>query len=199
MLSRERHAHGVAGHGAEMVDQTGEAIDAVAIGVALDRLLGPRGWRGLCRHHRRRALGARAIEIGVVEQERGQRLAQMPFDIIGEHAQKDMGPHAIGIPVPNGADLEIDGLHGAERPLDPREIFVRLDRMRSAEILGRHGGPDDIDAIEPGFGRDLRGLAGKGEVAIADIEGEVFGHLLGVHDFANRRSRSLQRPTARAV
>ena len=111
-----------------------------------------------------------------------------------------MGPHAIGIPVPNGADLEINGLHGAERPLDPREIFVRLDRMRSAEILGRHGGPDDIDAIEPGFGRDLRGLAGKGEVAIADIEGEVFGHLLGVHHFANRQadlsSRAQMRPLA---
>ena len=39
MLGRERHAHAVAGHGTEMVDQAGEAIDAVAIGVALDRLL----------------------------------------------------------------------------------------------------------------------------------------------------------------
>ncbi len=39
MLGRERHAHAVAGHSAEMVDQAGEAIDAVAIGIALDRLL----------------------------------------------------------------------------------------------------------------------------------------------------------------
>ena len=31
-------------------------------------------------------------------------------------------------------------------------------------------------------------LRAEGEVAVADIEGEVLGHLLGVHDFANRQA-----------
>jgi len=34
MLFGERHAHGIAGHGAEMVDEPGEAVDAIAIGIA---------------------------------------------------------------------------------------------------------------------------------------------------------------------
>jgi hypothetical protein len=69
--------------------------------------------------------------------------------------------------MPNGADLEINGLDRPERPLDPRKILVRLDHILAAEILSRHGGADDINAIELGLSRDLVGLAGKGEVAIA--------------------------------
>ena len=49
-------------------------------------------------------------------------------------------------------------------------------------------GADDIDAIELGFGRDLVDLASPGEVAVADVEGEVFGHVLRIHDFANRQA-----------
>jgi hypothetical protein len=43
-LSRERHAHGVARHGAEMVDEAAEAVDWLAVGIALNRLLGFGGW-----------------------------------------------------------------------------------------------------------------------------------------------------------
>ena len=75
-----------------------------------------------------------------MEQERRQHLAQMPFDVIGEHAQEDMRAHAIGGPVANGPDFQIDGLHRAEGPFHAREILVGLDRMRGAEILGRHAG-----------------------------------------------------------
>ena len=38
-------------------------------------------------------------------------MAQVPFDVIGKHAQKDMGARTIGYPVPDRADLEFDGLH----------------------------------------------------------------------------------------
>ena len=41
MLAGERHGHDVSGHCAEVIDEAGEAIDAVAIGVALGLLLGP--------------------------------------------------------------------------------------------------------------------------------------------------------------
>src|SRR6266851_9140129 len=57
--------------------------------------------------------------------------------------------------------------------------------MRGTEVLSRHAGANDIDAIELGLGRDLIDLAGPSEVAVADVEGEVLGHLLRIHDFAN--------------
>jgi hypothetical protein len=68
MRARERHAHGVAGHGAERVDEAGEAVDAITVGVALDRLLGPRCCREFCRNDRRTSLRSRGIEVGIVKQ-----------------------------------------------------------------------------------------------------------------------------------
>src|SRR5262252_6192712 len=49
----ERNAHSVAGHGAELIHEAGEAMDPVAIGIALDRLFGARPGRGLGRGDRR--------------------------------------------------------------------------------------------------------------------------------------------------
>jgi len=120
-----------------------------------------------------------------VEQERRQHLAQMPLDVIGEHAQEDMRAHAVGGPMANGADFQIDGFHRAEGLFHSGEILVCLHRMRGTEVLSRHTGANDIDAIELGLGRDLIDLAGPSEVAIADVEGEVLGHLLRIHDFTN--------------
>ena len=57
--------------------------------------------------------------------------------------------------------------------------------MRGGEILGRHAGAHDIDAIEFGLGSDLIDLAGPAEVSIVDVEREVLGHLLGIDDFAD--------------
>ena len=37
MLFGEWHAHGVACHGAEMVDKAGKAVDAIAIGIVWPR------------------------------------------------------------------------------------------------------------------------------------------------------------------
>ena len=92
MLGRERHVHGVAGHGAEMVDQASEAVDALSVGVALDRLLVLHGFGRLGLGHRRAAVRSSLIEIGVVEQQRRQGLAQMPLDMVGEPAQEEAAP-----------------------------------------------------------------------------------------------------------
>ena len=71
------------------------------------------------------------------------------------------------------------------KAFDAGEILVSLDRVRGAEILGRHAGADDIDAVELGLRRDLIDLAGPREVVVTDVEREVLGHLLRIHDFAN--------------
>ena len=57
--------------------------------------------------------------------------------------------------------------------------------MRGAEALGGHARANDIDAVELGLGHDLIDLAGPSEVAVPDVEGEVLGHLLRIHDFTN--------------
>jgi hypothetical protein len=52
--------------------------------------------------------------------------------------------------------------------------------LRGGQILGRHAGAHDIDAIEFGLGSDLIDLADPAEVSIVDVEREVLGHLLGI-------------------
>ena len=124
-----------------------------------------------------------------MEQERCQRLAQIPFDVIGEHAQEHMGAHAIGVPVKRIGRISRSTVFIERKAqFDSGEILVGLNRVRGAEVLSRHAGADDIDAVELGLGRDLIGLAGPAEVSVADVEGEVLGHLPGIHDFANRQA-----------
>jgi hypothetical protein len=42
----------------------------------------------------------------------------MPLDMIGEHAQEDVGAHPLGGPVADRADLKIDHLQASEGALD---------------------------------------------------------------------------------
>ena len=119
----------------------------------------------------------------------------MPLDVVGEHAKEDMGSHTVRGPMADGADIEVDGLQAAESALDPREIFVGLDRFFGIELFGRHGRPDHIDAVEAGFLFDLFGPSLDGEMAIANLNGEVLADLAIVDDCANchaDRRRSAQ-------
>ena len=52
--------------------------------------------------------------VGVVKQHRRQALTHVPFQVIGEHAQKDMRTDPIGQPVVDRADVQIDGLDAAK-------------------------------------------------------------------------------------
>src|SRR5258706_5907931 len=97
-----------------------------------------------------------------MEEQRGQRLAQMPFDVIGEHAKKDMGTNAIGGPMADRANLEIDGLQATESALDAGQILVGLDALRRAHRVGRQAGADDIEPLETGLSRDaVQGAAAR--------------------------------------
>ena len=57
--------------------------------------------------------------VFVGEEELAPGFAQVPLDVVGEHAQKEVGPDAIGQAVMNRADLEIHRLQGAEGAFDP--------------------------------------------------------------------------------
>ena len=111
-------------------------------------------------------------------------LLQMPFDIVGEHAEEDVGADSVAQTVMDGADLEVDGLQGAEGALDLREGFVVAHAACAIETFRCDRGADDGDAIE---GR-LRGngvfLAGKGHARVSDRQTHVLGHLVAIHDAA---------------
>ena len=64
-----------------------------------------------------------------MEEERRQGVAQMPFDVIGEHAEEDMGAHAVCRPVSDRPDVEIDGFQGPEGAFDTGEILIGLHRL----------------------------------------------------------------------
>ncbi|WP_245272713.1 hypothetical protein [Mesorhizobium sp. LNHC221B00] len=105
-----------------------------------------------------------------MEQQRRQGLPQMPFDVIGEHAQKDMSAYAWRRPVADRPDFEIDGLQGSEGPLDTRQILIGLDRFCGVEMLGGHAGTDDVNAVEASLLLDLPDPSLPSEGAIADLD-----------------------------
>src|SRR5580658_7683089 len=55
-------------------------------------------------------------------------------------------------------------------------------------MLGRHAGADDVDAVEPRLCLDLICPSHEREMAIADIESEVLGHLPFVDNGTHRHA-----------
>jgi hypothetical protein len=51
----------------------------------------------------------------------------VPFDIVGQQAQEDVGAHARAAAMVERADLQIGGLHRAEGALDPAEALIGSD------------------------------------------------------------------------
>ena len=82
------------------------------------------------------ALGLAGRLVVIVEQDRGERLAHVPFQIVGQHAQHDMGAHPMAATMMDRPNLEIDGLEAAEGPLDLGELLVGPDGARCIEGLG---------------------------------------------------------------
>ena len=60
------------------------------------------------------------LVVIVIEHGR-QALAHVPFEVVAEHAQEDVGAHPLGQPVVDRADVEVDGLDRADGPLDQAE------------------------------------------------------------------------------
>ena len=117
--------------------------------------------------------------VVIVEQKRCESLAHMPLDVIGEHAEKDVGTDPIDQVMVDGADLEVNGLVAAKRPLDVAEVFLGTHRLlgvkHSALRLVRTtwGTPRSRAASCGNFPFITRiGKAGR-----ADVETKVLRHL----------------------
>jgi len=101
--------------------------------------------------------------------------------------KEHVGPHAIGQPVIDWPDLEIDGLDAAEGTLHQAQGFVAAHCGGVVESAGGQAGAHDVEAVEGRFRGDFVGLAGKAEAGIGNVEGEVLG--LSCACRARRRSQ----------
>ena len=118
MVGGERGDHGVAGQRRQIGEQAVEAVHRQPVLRVTGGLLG---------HGRRRALrfgddavasGFGRFLVGIVVEHRLEAGAHLPFDVVGEHAQEDVGANAVGQPMVDRPHLEIDGLQAAEGALD---------------------------------------------------------------------------------
>jgi hypothetical protein len=66
------------------------------------------------------------------------------------------------------------------------ELFIGFDGRGGVERFGFEAGAQHVDAIEGGFGGDLRGLALERDIVVRDGNGEVLGHFIAVDHGADR-------------
>ncbi len=119
----------VAGEGGQVGEQCAEAVDGQAVGRALAAVrLGAGGGRRSGGRDGRGPCAGGGLRVVVVEEHRGERAAHVPLDVVGEHAQEDVGAHAAGQPVVDGPHLEVDGLEAAKRAFDSAQALVRRAR-----------------------------------------------------------------------
>jgi hypothetical protein len=60
------------------------------------------------------AQGTGGVGVFVIEDQGSQGLAQVPFDVVGQHADEDVGADTVGQAMVDGSDFEVDALAGAE-------------------------------------------------------------------------------------
>ena len=101
----------------------------------------------------------------------------VPLDIVGQHAEQDVRTDSRLQPMVDGADMQIERFHGAERPFDFGKSLVAAHRLGRVHLLLGHAGADDVDAIERGFGGDRGDVAGELQIVVGDGELEVLGDL----------------------
>ena len=72
--------------------------------------------------------------IGLVKQHGREPGAHVPLDMVGEHAQEDVGAHARRRPMEDRTHMQIDGLEAAEGALDLGQALVGADRCGVIEL-----------------------------------------------------------------
>ena len=88
--------------------------------------------------------------IGFVEQHLGEAPAHVPLQIIGQHAEQDVGAHPWCGPVEHRTQLEIDSLQPAEGVLDAAETFIGAHRGVGRQPTGLSGGGIELFGRQAG-------------------------------------------------
>jgi len=111
----------------------------------------------------------------IVEQDGGERLAHVPFQMIGEHAQEHVGAHAWADPMEDRTNVEVDGLEAAEGALDAGQALIGAHRISGIESIGWHIGAQHVEAVERGFCGDRGVIARDAQRVIRDDRGWLPG------------------------
>ena len=175
-----RQGHLVEGQGGEVRQQGLETVDGESFGSGLGVGLGFGAVRDPGRLDRRGSFGPRLLAVVVLEQQGSQSLPQVPFDIIAEHAQEQVGSDPVGVIDIHRPHLEPGSLERAEGPLDPGQALVGLDDLTGAHRVSIEAGADDVEAIQAGLGRDFFPVARPTESVVGDGDIEVFLDLAAV-------------------
>src|SRR5271165_277375 len=152
-------ADAVAGQVSEVREECAEAVDGLAVlGASGDGLATRRGrdfglGDGGC------ALSGGGFKVVVLKQHRGEVSLHPPDDVVGQHAQEDMGADAMGPAMVDRADVEVAGFDVAEAALGGAEAFIGEDEGGFGEAVSGKRASDHIYAVEGGFGGDRLGLA----------------------------------------
>lgn len=122
-------------------------------------------------------------ELGVGEEVCLQASVQVPEDVRREHAEEDVSADPSLRAVVDGPDQQVDGLHRAEHLLDLGQSLVDPHEVDGfGLLLVAQRAADGIEAIQFGFLVDALLVSVKDEVARADVQNEVLGLLLAVHE-----------------
>jgi transposase len=179
------HRHGVAREGCEFCEQGLEAVDRQAVVGALGGGLATRSLGALSGSDDGGSCGGSLGALMIVEQVRSERLAHVPLEIVGEHAQQHMGADPIGQAMVDRSDLEIDGLDRTEGTLGLAQALVDPHDIAGSQRGFVKIGADDVEAIEFALGLDGIGVACEGKLLIGDGQDEVLGHLVAIEHGAS--------------
>lgn len=172
-------ATGVATAGGEVAQQGIEAVDRETVGSNVGTFfdLGrSRSFGGV----NRISVLASMREVFVVEQQRRQIAAHVPFDIVGQHTEQNMGTHMVLSAVVNRANPQIDPLEAAEGALDLGQALIAPHRVLGRATAFGLAGAHDINAVHLSFPANRFLSPGPAEEAIGDGQGEVLTHLVAV-------------------
>ena len=181
----------VFGDGSEILEQGMEAVDGKVGGGTLGGSFAARIGRGASGGNGRGSVRRVGMAEFVIEEHGGESLSHVELDVVGEHAEEDVGTDARGQVVIDGADLEVYGFVAAEGAFDLAEAFVDADGLFWAEGMGGHIGADDIEAVEGLFAVNAVCVAGVGEGILGDVAEEVFGHFVLADDLGDTQGDGL--------
>ena len=130
---------GIAGNGFQAFDPGSEAVGFGAIlepscGLAFGALRAFGGSDGI-------AGACDLLEFRIGEQPVPPDFPDVPFDIVRERAQEDVGAHRLRNAIIDRTNMQVDGLHGSKCALDGPQPAVP-GKQRHAAFVPFRGGPD---------------------------------------------------------
>lgn len=172
----ELHANAVLRQRGQVGQQGSKTVHwpAVVRALLLGLALGAR--RALGGLHHRRPLRFGGGPVVVVEQQGSQVAPQMPLDVVSQHAQEHMCPHAIGQMMVDRPHVYVGQFQAAEPALHVRQKLVASHGLFGGHRLGRHVRTDHVDAVQRDLGRDRRLVSLVTKRVVGDFEVKVLGH-----------------------